>query len=641
MTLDKKTLKVLYGVTFVVFLPLLLVCWAYTVQGINLPVVASAQWGIAIASAGVALVLAGTIAIILYGGGLPMNPFPPARFVHRGVYRLMSHPIYLGFFLACAGVSLALRSASGLWLISPVVALGCAALVEGFEKQDMASRWGTQLPKPLLHLPPDLDSRPSTADRLSVYILVLLPWLVLYEAIIAIGTPPDAVVAHFRFEEQLPVIEWTEAFYAGTYVLVVIAPIFGGTSRILREFSIAGLLGTSTIILCFVALPLIAPPRNFAPSGYLGALLQWERRYDGASAAFPSFHVFWAILAARSFARTYPASRNLWYLLAVFIAVSCVTTGMHPVIDVAAGAIVAWVCVQYKTAWEWVRSGTERLANSWKEWRFGAVRLINHGAYPGIGTFLGLLLIGILTGSGAIGYMLVIAFSSLVAAALWAQFVEGSTALLRPYGYYGGVLGVFVGDILVYAMGGDAWLFLAAFATAGPIIQASGRLRCLIQGCCHGRPAPGFIGIRYTHPMSRVCRLAKLTDVPVHATPLYSILWNVVIGAILFRLWFLHAPQSLIAGLYLILNGLGRFVEEAYRGEPQTAVIGRLRLYQIIAIVSVIMGAVLTTASTPDAAITFKFDISIFAAAFAFGLVTWFALGVDFPESSHRFARLT
>ena len=38
---------------------------------------------------------------------------------------------------------------------------------------------------------------------------------------------------------------------------------------------------------------------------------------------------------------------------------------------------------------------------------------------------------------------------------------------------------------------------------------------------------------------------------------------------------------SLIVGLYFILSGLGRFVEEAYRGEVQTKIVGGggMRIY--------------------------------------------------------------
>ena len=56
---------------------------------------------------GVAVLLAGMLSLWRYGGGLPMNAFPPARFVERGIYGLVPHPIYGGFVIACAGVAIA------------------------------------------------------------------------------------------------------------------------------------------------------------------------------------------------------------------------------------------------------------------------------------------------------------------------------------------------------------------------------------------------------------------------------------------------------------------------------------------------------------------------------------------------------
>jgi protein-S-isoprenylcysteine O-methyltransferase Ste14 len=87
--------------------------------------------GLAIAVAGAASLLLGMLHLWRYGGGLPMNAFPPPRYVERGIYRLLPHPIYAGFVMLCAGISIAVRSASGLWLVSPIAALGCAALVLG------------------------------------------------------------------------------------------------------------------------------------------------------------------------------------------------------------------------------------------------------------------------------------------------------------------------------------------------------------------------------------------------------------------------------------------------------------------------------------------------------------------------------
>jgi len=105
-------------------------------------------------------------------------------------------------------------------------------------------------------------------------------------------------------------------------------------------------------------------------------------------------------------------------------------------------------------------------------------------------------------------------------------------------------------------------------------------------------------------------------------------------------LWLLHAPLHLIAGLYFILTGLGRFVEEAWRGEPQTSVFAGLRLYQWAAAASVLAGALMTALGRSGPAPTAHFDWSALLPSAAFGLLVCCAMGVDFPESSRRFSRL-
>jgi prolipoprotein diacylglyceryltransferase len=202
------------------------------------------------------------------------------------------------------------------------------------------------------------------------------------------------------------------------------------------------------------------------------------------------------------------------------------------------------------------------------------------------------------------------------------------------------VIGVFLGAAIAFFLGGDIWLLLGAFALAGPVIQSAGRLRCLVQGCCHGDKAPDHIGIRYTHPRSRVCRLAHWDNIPLHPTPLYSIIGNIFIFLILSRLWSLHTSVMLIAGIYLILNGIARFVEEAYRGEPQTPIVGKLRLYQWAAVASVVCGAGLTCIKTSSVIPAAQLSWVSALAAIGFGLVTWVALGVDLPNSNVRFSRL-
>ncbi len=235
---------------------------------------------------------------------------------------------------------------------------------------------------------------------------------------------------------------------------------------------------------------------------------------------------------------------------------------------------------------------------------------------------------------------MVAAVAGIVGAGLWAQWVEGSPRLLRPFGFYGGFFGVAGAAALGPVLGWDPWLLGAAYCVASPLMQSLGRLRCLVQGCCHGRPADASVGIRYTHPRSRVTRIAHLEGVPVHPTPLYSILWNGLVGLVMVRLWFCGTPLHMIVGIFAILIGVGRFVEEGYRGEPQTPVFGGLRLYQWIALGTVVAGAVVTAAGHSEGAPRPVLYWEAFAPAAIFSVVSAAALGVDFPGSSRRFARL-
>ena len=155
----------------------------------------------------------------------------------------------------------------------------------------------------------------------------------------------------------------------------------------------------------------------------------------------------------------------------------------------------------------------------------------------------------------------------MIVAALWAQFIEGSKQLLRPLGYYGGVIGVIIGSIIATLIfGSDFFLVWAAAALAAPWVQGIGRSRCLVQGCCHGRITTHSKGIRYFHPRSRVIRLAHWKGEYLYPTPVYSILANAVYGIVLFRFWMINAPLTFIIGMSLIFNSLSRFVEVIVSG---------------------------------------------------------------------------
>jgi prolipoprotein diacylglyceryltransferase len=532
-----------------------------------------------------------------------MNAFPPPRYVDRGPYRLVAHPIYVGFASACVGASIATGSASGLWLVSPAVALGAAALVHGYEADDLRRRLGDahrSVPGPFLALCPATPEAPSVRERLSALaIAVLTP-------VVAARFLPIGMLHRHTFTAST--LEAAVVLFLGT------APWGALTRADLRAVEVRSLLGA--IVAASVAI--------VSPIG-------------------PSLLIVWSLLVVDAWWTRAPSTWRLarWLVRGAAIAIAASADADGRGLVAVASGVVVYIAVTHKPrVWEGLRRFAEAVANSWREVRFGPVRIINHGAWGGLATFLCVSIAGTLLGPGHIAAVLFPALASMICAALWAQWIEGSPALSRPYGFYGGLLGVCAGSLATPLFGANAWEVLGAFAVAGPVTQATGRMRCLVQGCCHGRPAPPELGIRYTQPTSRVCRIANLRGVPVHPTQLYSILWNLLTEVVVVRLWLLHSPTHLVGGCFLLLNGLGRFVEEAYRGEPQTPIVGGLRLYQWAAVACAVAGALVTGLGAGPDAPSPSLSWPTFAAAVAFGVLTWFATGVDFPESNRRFSRL-
>ena len=109
--------KLLYGALFTVALPVLLVVWAIETRDlVKLPAIHSMPWGIGTIAVGSLLVALGMASLWRVGGGLPMNAFPPPRYVSSGIYSLFSHPIYLGFSLVCIGSAIA--AGSRQWFVA-------------------------------------------------------------------------------------------------------------------------------------------------------------------------------------------------------------------------------------------------------------------------------------------------------------------------------------------------------------------------------------------------------------------------------------------------------------------------------------------------------------------------------------------
>src|SRR5450631_2563497 len=350
----------LYGFLFLGVLPAALALWARgTTTVVHLPTPQSSIWGSAITVLGVAIICAGMWSLWVRGGGLPMNAFPPPRFVQTGIYGIVPHPIYGGFVIACAGIAVLAGSASGLWLVTPSVALASAALVLGYERPDLRRRFGASLFSPWL--PGGGSSKPSRLERIRVYFVVLLPWLAGYEAVLRLRTPADTVTTYMSFEHHLPVLQWAEAIYASTYLVVCFTPVLVQSGRALREFSVRGLSAMALVFPVYILLPLVAAPRPFIPTSPIGEFLQWERSVDSAVA---SFHVLWALIAASALGDGGRYKRYLWFIWAALVSLSCVTTGMHSIADVVAGVVAYALVIHMSDIWIAILHGAERITNS-------------------------------------------------------------------------------------------------------------------------------------------------------------------------------------------------------------------------------------------------------------------------------------
>lgn len=640
--------RVLYGLLFAVVVPVALWHWARALEP-WFPL-APVHWpaaGLAVGLGGFALLAAGMIQIVVRGGGLPMNAFPPARLVRSGVFRWIDNPIYAGFGLLVAGAALTTGSAAGLWLVTPVTALAMTALVLGYERHDLRRRFGNSALEPSrLALPRADDGRPGWNDRAAVFLRVLLPWLLIYFSVQALGRAPDVFVTTLPFERHWPVLPWTEAVYASTYLFIPLTPLLIATRSDLRDFAVRGLVATTIVSLCWLVIPVVADNRPFVPAGPMGRLLAFEQGSSHGVAAFPAFHVLWTLIAAAGWAANAtttgrPAWRWIGIGWAAAITLSTLTTAMHSVIEILAAGVLFLPIRRLDRTWSVIRGATERLANSWREWRVGPVRIINHGVYAAAAAGVGLLVAGTALGTGRSGGAIWVGFCVLIGAGALAQWLEGSPKLLRPFGWYGGVIGGVFGAVTAKLAGAPVFPLLASFAIAAPWIQTLGRLRCLVQGCCHGGPAAAAVGICYRHRRSRVTQLSDLAGRPIHATPLYSIAGNLIIALLLIRLRFLGAPDPLVLGGYLMASGIARFVEESYRAEPQTMIVGGLRLYQWLAIGSLLAGILCTLLPAEPRAPGFAMPTAtLLGAAVGMALLTGFMMGVDFPGSNRRFSRL-
>jgi phosphatidylglycerol:prolipoprotein diacylglycerol transferase len=124
--------------------------------------------------------------------------------------------------------------------------------------------------------------------------------------------------------------------------------------------------------------------------------------------------------------------------------------------------------------------------------------------------------------------------------AIWGAVIGGLIALV----------------VLAWRRGWRLPVLLDTLAPAVVLGQGIGRIACVITGDAMGKPTNGPFGIAYSSPHALVPELG----VYYTPTPVYELLMNVGIFALLWKLRKRNLPDGALFLIYLLLYSAGRFL---------------------------------------------------------------------------------
>jgi len=143
-------------------------------------------------------------------------------------------------------------------------------------------------------------------------------------------------------------------------VCAVLLPALFGKRVAAQRFVLANAFGILLALPCMVMLPAIGPwvAWHFTPDpgqrvceSMIHALRGGTISHDtlfGSTVCLPSFHTFWAVIAAQAL-QPFRVLRVVAIVLAVLIVFSTMTTGWHYAVDVIAGLMLAAISIALAT----------------------------------------------------------------------------------------------------------------------------------------------------------------------------------------------------------------------------------------------------------------------------------------------------
>jgi len=154
--------------------------------------------------------------------------------------------------------------------------------------------------------------------------------------------------------------------------------------------------------------------------------------------------------------------------------------------------------------------------------------------------------------------------------------------------FYGGLIGASLATLIyVWKNKLPLWSFADTLAPSIALGYIPGRLGCLMNGCCFGRPTEMFWGIQFpsgheTHPHI------------VHPTQVYDALLNLALY--LFLAWLYRRRQfsGQVFASYLMCYAVTRSVVEVFRGDYGERYLGGLATpAHLVSVLTLTVGAIL------------------------------------------------
>ena len=144
---------------------------------------------------------------------------------------------------------------------------------------------------------------------------------------------------------------------------------------------------------------------------------------------------------------------------------------------------------------------------------------------------------------------------------------------------YGGIMGgVVCGFLFCRLKKLDFLTYFDLLMPSVALAQGFGRIGCFLAGCCYG--------IESNHALSVVFPAGSFAPSGIHLAPIQLIAsaLNFLLFAILIFCSHRKKQKGQVAALYLILNSIGRFILEYFRGDLDRGKVGFLSTSQFIAI---------------------------------------------------------